>query len=358
MNRSKTVYSVLLSVLVLLVALLAGCGAAPSEALYHTEDLPAASAPAAAPAAPQEAAADTAAGADMDAVMAEAGGGPTLSLPQDNRKVVLTANLELEAQDFDATCGKLQQSAEALGGYIAAADVRGNADIFTRYATFTVKIPAEKYAEFLSAASSAGNLLSRSEQSEDVTDSYTDVEARLKSLRTQEERLLDLMRESGKLEDLIMIQNQLTQVQYEIESYTAQQRNLDNRIAYSTVYLSVDEVDQITPPKTDDSFGARIAKAFEGTWQNVLLFLQWLVISLVWLLPLLIVAVVALVVVLAVLKKQRKKRAENPPAQPPYPNLPYNPAPPHPAPPAAPAAPHETTAEATVEPDGKPGETR
>ena len=56
-----------------------------------------------------------------------------------------------------------------------------------------------------------------------MTSAYVDVEARLKSLKLQEERLYAMMEQAGDLETLLAIQNQLTEVQYQIESYTAQQ---------------------------------------------------------------------------------------------------------------------------------------
>ena len=55
-----------------------------------------------------------------------------------------------------------------------------------------------------------------------------------------------MMEQAGDLETLLAIQNQLTEVQYQIESYTAQQRTYDDLISYSTVDVTVEEVKQIT----------------------------------------------------------------------------------------------------------------
>ena len=87
-----------------------------------------------------------------------------------------------------------------------------------------------------------------SESTEDVTADYVDVEARLNSLEAQRQRLEELRAQAGNLEDLLAIENQLTQVQYQIESYTGQKRVLDDQITYSTVNVYLDEVKVLLPP--------------------------------------------------------------------------------------------------------------
>ena len=84
--------------------------------------------------------------------------------------------------------------------------------------------------------------MSKQESTQDVTSAYVDVEARLKSLKLQEERLYAMMEQAGDLETLLAIQNQLTEVQYQIESYTAPQRTYDDLISYSTVDVTVDSL--------------------------------------------------------------------------------------------------------------------
>lgn len=349
-TKNKSARRAVLLAALLLAALLTGCGAqSQSQNQTAVVDYGYDIAPA-----PMEveAAADTA--------MA---GGSAITLPEDGRKISLTAWLSLEALDFDATCEALQREAKALGGYIAGTDVYNGNEGGSRYASFTIKIPSDKYGAFLDSAAQAGNLLSRSETSEDLTEQYVDVDARLKSLRAQEERLLEMMGEAQELSDLILIQEQLSNVQYKIESYTTQQRYLDNRIDYSTVYASVQEVARIT--EVQDSYWSRIAAAFGEGWRAAGRALQQLGIWLVRLLPLILLAAVVLVIVLVVRRRLRKKRAANPPKKPdvyppqaapypgqpygphnqPYPGAPYSPYPPYPVPRVGPAQPGEEAGE-------------
>lgn len=92
-----------------------------------------------------------------------------------------------------------------------------------------------------------GNVLSTSRSAQNVTSSYTDFEARLSSLNTQEERLLDMLSKSTDVETLIALEQRLSDVRYEIEAIERNLRNYDAQIRYSTIDLSIREVELYTP---------------------------------------------------------------------------------------------------------------
>lgn len=170
-------------------------------------------------------------------------------------------------------------------------------------------------ASFWRAPGSAGNLVSKQESTQDVTSAYVDVEARLKSLKLQEERLYAMMEQAGDLETLLAIQNQLTEVQYQIESYTAQQRTYDDLISYSTVDVTVEEVKQIT--EKTETFGDRVSDAFRRSWRDFGYGAQDFAVGFVAALPtLLVLAVLAAVAVTAarVAVRLHKKRLAGRPA--------------------------------------------
>jgi len=228
-------------------------------------------------------------------------------LPQDSRKVILNANLKIEALDFDATCAALMQALQDAGGYVAATEqYTPSYEGARRSAHYQLRVPANRYNAFLEGAGKAGNLVNKSESGQDVTSEYVDVEARLKSLKLQEERLYAMMEEAGELETLLAIQNQLTEVQYQIESYTARKRTFDDLISYSTVDVDVEEVRQIT--ERAETFGDRISKAFRQSWsrfgEGVQDFAVWFVEAI----PSLLVLAV-LVVLLVLLMRMLGRRA-------------------------------------------------
>lgn len=231
-------------------------------------------------------------------------------LPQDGRKIIYNASLSLESKSFETAREALLEAAAKAGGYLQNSDEGGNSEMGTRWVNYTFRIPSEQYGAFLNSASGTGNLLSKSESTEDVTAEYVDIEARLESLNTQEARLLELAGQAEKLEDLLAIEEQLTQVRYQIESYTGQRRVYDSLISYSTVTVNLSEVQVLTPVST--SFGSKVAAAFSGSWKNFVEGLQRFLIGLIYALPTLVVlAVIALAVVL-VLRAVRKRRPTRP----------------------------------------------
>lgn len=203
-----------------------------------------------------------------DAGTADAQTGVTL--PQDNRKIILNATIEMETEAFADTCAALEKAVKAAGGYISSTTASQLGTEYDRDASYELRVPTKKYSDLISSISGAGTVVRKSESTEDVTAQYVDVEARLKSLKLQEERLYAMMEQAGELETLLAIQNQLTEVQYQIESYTSQQRTYDDLIDYATVNVYITEVNRVTQqPKT---FSERIGSAFTSSWYN---FGEW-----------------------------------------------------------------------------------
>lgn len=230
--------------------------------------------------------------------------------PNDGRKIIYNASLEMETEKFDATRDKLLEAAAGADAWVQNSDEGGNAEDGSRWVRYTFRVPSDKYAAFLNDASAAGSVIHKNESTEDITADYVDLEARLESLRTQETRLLELAQQAEDLTDLLSIEKQLAQVRYEIESYTGQQRVYDNLLTYSTVDVSLSEVRLLTP--VGNRFGSRAVTAFKDSWHNFVNGVQDVVIGIIYLLPLLLVLAVIVLVVLAILRVSRRRRQKKP----------------------------------------------
>ena len=68
-----------------------------------------------------------------------------------------------------------------------------------------------------------------------------------KALETEQDRLLELMEQAETTEDLLAIESRLTDVRYQLESAASQLKLYDSLVSYSTVYLTVEEVQKLTP---------------------------------------------------------------------------------------------------------------
>lgn len=151
-----------------------------------------------------------------------------------------------------------------------------------------------------------------------MTSQYTDYEARLSSLRTQEERLLSMLEKSDDVDSLIALEERLADVRYETESIERNLRNLDRQIAYSTVSVGLQEVEIYTPTKpVQRTFGEKMHDALSEGWSSFVRSLQYFLIDLTYSLPGLILFVLIVAAVIFVLlcirrRVKAKKAAKKP----------------------------------------------
>lgn len=243
---------------------------------------------------------------------------PTADSALSAEKIIYSADLYLQTTEFDKTMQTLEQNVAACGGFVEGSnvygDIRYNDDgttqVVNRTAYYTVRVPAAQFEGFLKQADGLGNVLSSSRNAENVTSSYTDYEARLSSLNTQEERLLDMLKKTTDVESLVALEQRLSDVRYEIESIERNLRNLDRKITYSTVSLTLEEVEVYTPTApVQRTFGEKLASAFSDGWNGFVRGFQRLCIGLVSALPALVLLAILVVIVLLIVRKLRKKHA-------------------------------------------------
>ena len=160
------------------------------------------------------------------------------------RKIIRRVNMSMETRDFDALAESLSEAVASVGGYAESSNVYSRSG--SRQASYVFRIPSAKLDAFLTSLSTLGNVLSRSENAEDVTLSYVDTESRIRALKAEETALLEMMEKAASLSDLMSIRSRLTDVRYQLDSYEAQLRKYDSLIDYSTVSVSVSEVERLS----------------------------------------------------------------------------------------------------------------
>ena len=180
------------------------------------------------------------------------------SLKNTDKKLILTSHLNMETTDIDTVIEKLINSVNKYNGYVQ------NASLSTkntpRYYEATIRIPADQYTSFLNDIQENGNTIAYSEEVEDITDSYTDLTARLNSLKTQREKVLEFYDKAETIEELMSIENRISELQYQIEYYEAQIKNYDLLVAYSTLHIRITETKTYTP--VNDGFFTSLARSF------------------------------------------------------------------------------------------------
>lgn len=235
-------------------------------------------------------------------------------------KIIYSGYVNMETTYFDDAVNALDRAVKEYGGFVQDSSVNGwsrdNGDgtftIMDRSAHYVVRVPAAKFDAFMALTEGIGNVTSSSRNAENVTSQYTDYEARLSSLNTQEERLLAMLEKTTDLDSLITLEARLSEVRYEIESIERNLRNLDQRLAYSTVTLDIQEVEIYTPTVTvQRTFGEKLSDAFSDGWNDFTRGIQRFIINLARSLPGLVLFVViaggAVLVFFKVRKRIRRK---------------------------------------------------
>lgn len=219
-------------------------------------------------------------------------------VPVEERIVIYTARISLETPDIDGTLSKIRSSAERYGGYIAGSSrstygMQATAEI-------TIRVPKDVFHRAVQEIESYGKILDESMTSEDVTEEYIDLKARLSSLEKEEERLHEILDLAGTVEEILAIERELARVRGEIES-------LQGRIKYleQSVALSVITVRLVEPPPPFTPPGINWGEILETALHGFFAVLRGLIILIVSLLPLAIIGIPAYL-----LYKRRRKHVE------------------------------------------------
>src|SRR3990172_315943 len=213
--------------------------------------------------------------AATDAGGPETGGG--LPLPtQLDRKIVRTANLELEVEDVSAAVREVEGAAVAAGGFVSESNVfidqrepddggSVEAPRRTQTATVTIRVPAGEYGGVMEQLRGIAKQI-RSERSEasEVTEEDTDLEARLRNLEATEASYLELLTGAGEIPDILLVQDRLSQVRLEIEQVQGRINLLDNLTDLATITI------QLSLPAAAVGGGGEnwVQKAWDVAWEG------------------------------------------------------------------------------------------
>ena len=223
-----------------------------------------------------------------------------------NRKLVTTVNMDVETKEYDDLVGWIMSSVSGSNGYVESSNMYSHNED-SRSCDLTIRIPKGALDIFIEDLGDRSNVLRKSMNEDDVTLKYTDNESHKKSLLVEQERLLELLEQAGSLEDILNIEDRLTQVRYSLESYESILRTMDNQIDYSTVYLNVREVRELTEPEPETWF-ERAGKGIRENVDLIRIFFAELSLFIVTHSPAFVLLGVFVFVLVLIIRKSEKKR--------------------------------------------------
>ena len=227
------------------------------------------------------------------------GGGQVAAV--DDAKIIRTGTMAIEVSDVGNALRVARDSIVGLGGYVGASTTTNDGD--KPSAEITYRIPAAKWEAALDILRGLNGLTKKvvTEHTEavEVTSQVIDLQARILNLRASETALQGIAAKATKISDVLEVQAQLTQTRGEIETLTAQLKDLNDRAGYATLtvqfnvpVLAVEVAQQNWEPTTVvDEAAATMVSVLQGLATAGIWF------AIVWLPILLIIGLVAGIVV-------------------------------------------------------------
>jgi hypothetical protein len=219
----------------------------------------------------------------------------TITTRDTEQKIIRSASLSIEVDDFQARSDALGRIVERSDGFISNS-YSYVTDTGRKRGEITIRVPKDAFLSVISEIEQLGTVQSKQTSGEDVTEEYIDLTARLNNSERQEQRLLEILELADDVEDILDVERELARVRGEIEQLTGRITYLDNRVELATISISLYEPEPIT-----HSWGIR--DAFRAAFEGFVSVIRGLIIAIGYVLPLLILVGIAWLIKAKVLPK-------------------------------------------------------
>jgi hypothetical protein len=192
---------------------------------------------------------------------AEGDAAPAQAVP---RKIVYHANVEIVVDDLPNAEEALKQLLKKHNGFVAQSELSGSAGS-RRTGSWRLRVPVDGFDDFMTEIVKLGVPKLNKTDSQDVTDQFYDLEARIKNRKSEEESLRKLLEQTtGKMEDILSVRRELNQVRGDIDQKEGQLRRLANLSSLTTVNVTLQEIKNYVPPQSP-TFGSTVAGTFSSS---------------------------------------------------------------------------------------------
>lgn len=198
------------------------------------------------------------------------------------QKLIRTAQIRLEVDRVAEAIGRVEELVEGHGGMLADSN-RSRGDETWESAHLTLRVPSDELDALLAALREIGKVQHEGISTEDVTKAYFDLETRLSVKRQTESRLRELLATPGaELTDLIAVERELDRVVTEIERMLGEKRYYDERIAVSTVHVSLEERGAFVRPGALAPVMAALRESMHVLGRSLAGLISFLILALPW----------------------------------------------------------------------------
>jgi len=161
-----------------------------------------------------------------------------------DRKIIRNAEITIEVPSTTAAQHEVTSIAESHGGFVVTSEAKQRESNDPAQRTLDIKlvvrVPSNQFGRaFDEIKKLAGNTPSENVTSQDVTEDFIDLEARIKTQKALEVQFLEIMRQANKIADALEVQRQIAEVRTDIEKLEGRKRFLENRSSLSTINVNI-----------------------------------------------------------------------------------------------------------------------
>lgn len=214
-----------------------------------------------------------------------------------DRKIIRNADITIEVPSTTDAQHRVTSIAEAHGGFVVTSEAKQRESNDPTQRTLDIKlvlrVPSNQFGSaFDEIKKLSGNTPAEQVTSQDVTEDFIDLEARIKTQKALEVQFLEIMRQAHKVEDALEVQRQIAEVRTEIEKLEGRKRFLDNRTSLSTINVNIQTpkpVIAVTETGFRQSLREAVSDSVSLASDMVLFFARFVImmvpVSLLFLLP-------------------------------------------------------------------------
>jgi hypothetical protein len=223
----------------------------------------------------------------------------------DKRLIIRSGTMSIEVDKYDETEGKIRDIVKKYNAYITNTSATLNPG-GKKQGTITIRIPSEKFDGLLDELRKSGKEMNENISGKDVTEEYMDSEARLKTQRQLEERLLKLLDEkTAKLTDIVDVEQKLSGVRENIEKTEGRMKYLKDQAAYSTIAVSVYEP-SLLQTSTGGGFFYELEQGIKRGLNGFTVILSGIITFIIAILPIAVPAYLIIYLLIRYFKKRKR----------------------------------------------------
>ena len=238
----------------------------------------------------------------------EISGGTAVGVNPADRMIIKNGSLTLIVSDVRKSVDDITKYAESKGGFLVTSDI-SKSDI-ALYGSLTVRVPAAILDSTIAYVKGMGEVQGEHVDGQDITEQYTDLDAQLKNFQATEQQFLEIMKKAVKIEDVLAVQKELSNVRENIDRIEGQMKYLKESVDLSslTVYLSTNPSNL---PVIDQGNTWKPFAVFKDALRSLVDTGKVVVDSLIWVVAYLPVVIVVLLIAWGVKRYVAKRRKNN-----------------------------------------------